>query len=241
MDKNSYTPIHNALYSFNSNQDGDITVLAYLLSQGKVDVNIKNQQGDPLLHYVRKKIDKLPLEIFKLLIETISSDVNKQDIGKDTPLQNVLHSFNPKQGGDITVLIYLLSQGKVDPLLHYACKNINILPLDVFKLLIENLGCDVNTQDNNEDTPLHNALYHFSPRKYGGDINVLTYLIHQKGVNVNIKGQKGCNLLHLICINNLPSYKRTVQLNAECDSILCPIAEAIAERCIEQILDETTS
>jgi ankyrin repeat protein len=241
QDKNSYTPIHHALYCFNPDQGGDITVLAYLVSQGKVDVNIKNQRGDPLLHYVCKKVDKLPLDLFKLLIEIISSDVNIHDIGKDTPLHKALHSFNSKRGGDITVLIYLLSQGKVNPLLHYACKNINSLPLDVFKLLIETLGCDVNAQDNNKDTPLHLAFHYFSPHKYRSDIAVLSYLIRQKGVDVNAKGQKGRNVLHLTCINNLPDSKDSVELNAKFDSILCLIVETIAERCIEQILGGTTS
>jgi hypothetical protein len=33
-------------------------------------------------------------------------------------------------------------------LLHGVCGSINILPLDIFKVLIEMNGCDVNVQNN---------------------------------------------------------------------------------------------
>jgi hypothetical protein len=62
----------------------------------------------------------------------------------------------------------------------------------------------------------------------------LAYLIHQKGVNVNAKGRKGCNLLHLTCIEN---YEYSVALSAKFDSILCLIVETIAERCIQHVFD----
>jgi ankyrin repeat protein len=102
------------------------------------------------------------------------------------------------------------------------------------------MGCDINELDNDNNTPLHNALEDFNPNK-GGDITVLTYLLTQKNVNVNIRGKKGHNLLHLTSFNDLPSYKRSVELNAKFDSILCQIVEIIAERCVQHILDETTS
>jgi len=69
----------------------------------------------------------------------------------------------------------------------------------------------------------------------------LTYVINQNNVNVNIKNRNGFNLLHLTCTNNLPSSSRSVELNAECDSILCHIVEVIVEKCIQQVLNETTS
>jgi ankyrin repeat protein len=103
-------------------------------------------------------------------------------------------------------------------------------------VLIEKHGGDVNEQDNDKNTPLHNALGCFDPND-GGDITVLTYLLSQKGINLNIKGEKGCNLLHSACTNNLPSYKRSVELDAECDTVLCQIVEYIIERCVQEVLD----
>jgi len=68
----------------------------------------------------------------------------------------------------------------------------------------------------------------------------LAYLLNQNNVNLNIKNEKGYNRLHHACTNNLPSYRRSVELDAEYDTVFCQIVEFIAERCIQQVLDETT-
>jgi hypothetical protein len=70
----------------------------------------------------------------------------------------------------------------------------------------------------------------------------LTYLINQKTVvDVNNKYNKGYTLLHYACIVNLPGTLHSAELNTERDTIVCQIVEAIAERCLELVLDETTS
>jgi ankyrin repeat protein len=124
------TPLHCALYSFNPRNGGDITVLSYLLNQMGVDPNIKGRFGYPLLHLACERINYLPLEIFKLLIETKGSDVNVQDENKDTPIHLALRDFNPRNGGDINVLVYLIDQKDVNvntqhkngyTLLHTTC------------------------------------------------------------------------------------------------------------------------
>jgi ankyrin repeat protein len=207
------TPLHNALRRFDPNEGGDIAVLHYLLTQTNVNVNIKNHHGETLLHEACQYINKLPLDVFKLLIETAGCDINAQNHGKNTPLHYAIDSFNPNAGGAITVLHYLLSQKGIDvnikgyngdTLLHRACQRINTLPLDVFKVLIETMGCDVNAHDNGNDTPLHGALCSFDPTN--ADMTVLAYLINQKGVNVNTKGEDGETLLHYVCqkMNYLP-------------------------------------
>jgi ankyrin repeat protein len=212
QDKDKNTPLHNALLNFNLNKGGDITVLTYLLSQEGIDPNIKGQWGHTLLHSACEKINKLPLEISKLLIETIGFGVNAQDDNNDTPLHRAFRYFDPND--DTTVLMCLLTQTNIDvntkgyngdTLLHIACNNINTLPLDIFKVLIETMGCDVNAKDDDNNTPIQNALCCFDP-DYGGDIKALTYLIDQNNVNVNIKTPKGDTLLHLACrhINKLP-------------------------------------
>jgi ankyrin repeat protein len=176
------------------------------------------------------------------LIETLGCDVNAQNNNGDTPLHCALFNFDPSDGGDITVLTYLINQKDVDvdinnkddtALLHSACNNINKLSLDIFKLLIETMGCDVNVQNGDKNTPLHIALENFNSDN-GGDVTVLTYLINQKDVNINIRGKKGHTLLHYACISN---YRCSVELNAKFDSNLCQVVEVIAERYIQQILD----
>jgi cytohesin len=246
QDNSKDTPLHNALRSFNQN-GGDISVLHYFLNKQDLNANLKCKYDHTLLHLACDNINNLPLDIFKLLIETHGADINAKNKYDDTPLHCAFRYFKQDNGGDINVLNYLLSQKGVDPnikgqfgytLLHGACIKINDLPLDMFKLLIETHGADVNAQDNNEDTPLHNAIRDFNAN-WGGDINVLTYLINQQTVDVNIKDQNGYALLHTACISNLSSM-RSVELKAECDTISCQIVEVIVERYLEHVLDDTT-
>jgi len=245
QDNSKDTPLHDAILFFDPNKGGDITVLTYLLSQKDVNGNIVGEYGYTLLHWACNNINRLPLEIFKLLIETLGGDVNAQANNKDTPIHRALVRF--PRNGDISVLQYLFNQTNVDAntkgqydstILHIACEEVNALPIDIFKVLIETAGCDVNAQDKYNDTPLHVAFRYFDPNK-GGDITALAYLINQKTVNVNNKYTKGCNLLHSACIINLSTTWDPAKKNAECDTILCQIVELIAERCVQEVLEET--
>jgi ankyrin repeat protein len=247
QDKDKDTPLHDALRRFDQNDGGNINVLIYLLGQKGINGNIKSEYGHTLLHRACISINALSLDVFKVLIETHGCDVNAQNDDKDTPLHFVLRRFNP-ESGNINVLIYLLGQKGINgdikscfcyTLLHEACRNINKLPLDIFKLLIETIGCDVNVQNKYDDTPIHRAIDNFNPDE-GGDIKALAYLIDQKNVNFNIKDKKGRNSLHLACTNNLSESRDSAELNVECDTVLCQIVEFIAERCVQQVLDEIT-
>jgi ankyrin repeat protein len=249
VDSFNISPLHQVFSCFNQNEGGNITVLTYLLTQNGVNGDTNDKSRYPLLHMVCKYINKLPIEIFKLLFETLGYDLNVQGEDKDTPLRDALFYFHPNKGGDINVLTYLLSQKGINgnikhkygyTLLHWACQRINRLPLDIYKLLIETLGCDVNAQDNSNNTPLNQALVCFNPRN-GRDINVLTYLINQNTVNINIKGKKGRNLLHTTCMINLSNTQYSAELNTEFDTILCQIVEVIVEKCVQLVLDEKTS
>jgi len=232
-------------------------VLNYLLNQKDVNADIKDLYGYTVLHMACKRINQLPIDIFKLLIEKHGADVNAQNNDKDTPLHDAFRCFVPNDDAYdeddeddkipvLTVLTYVLSKMKVNAdikgkngysLLHYACEKINILPIDVFKALIETLDFDINAQDDNKNTPIHYAL-EYSEANWGGNITVLAYLINQKNINANIKDSKGFNLLHLVCISNLSA---SVELNAEYDSALYQIVEFIVERYTQEILDEITS
>jgi ankyrin repeat protein len=197
QDKDKDTPIHRAFRYFDPKKGG-ITVLTYLLSQKGIDGNIKDKSGYTLLHR--------------------------------------------------------------------ACISINRLPLDVFKLLIENGGCDVNAQDNDNDTLFHHALELLNPHN-GGDITAFASLINQKAFNVNTKGWYGHTLLHSACFCHISDFDDYIDSEddsyddytdsdddfadleesldnhreAKADTFLCQIVEAIAERCVQQVLDEATS
>ena len=50
QDKYNDTPLHYAIYSFNPRYSCDITVLAYLINQKNLNVNITNRNDHTLLH-----------------------------------------------------------------------------------------------------------------------------------------------------------------------------------------------
>jgi ankyrin repeat protein len=204
LDKDNNTPVHFALRYFVPKNGSDINIITYLLIQ----VRIWNTKcDDSLLHSACENINSLPLDIFVYLIETNGCDVNAKDNNKNTAIHIALAKFQPEKGGDVRALLYLFNQNGVDvnikdqfgrTLLHWACQYINTIPLDTFKRLIEVKGADINVQDNNRNTPLHNAIGKFQP---GCDVTILTYLLDQNGVNVNINDAFGRTLLHKACHN----------------------------------------
>jgi ankyrin repeat protein len=111
-----------------------------------------------------------------------------------------------------------------------ACKRINDLPLDVFKVLIETHGFDVNAQDKSKDAPIHLTIRNFNQNN-GGDITVLRYLLNQSHIHTK-------NLLHYAYVSNHSFSRGSVELNRKYDTISCQIVEVIVEICIQQILDE---
>jgi hypothetical protein len=254
-------------------QDNDpiITQFRPVIGQWELnDDNIKRidpETGETILHNYYAHVNTTPLEVYRYLIEVKGCDVNAQDNNKDTPFHKALEYFEPRNGGDITVLHYLLSQEGFNrdikgwngyTILHTACININYLPLDSFKVLIETRGFDVNAQGDDNDTPVHLAFRAFNPH-HGGDITVLAYLINQKNLNVNITNRNDHTLLHLACICQIAYYDDVYYdpteyesadyesadfddgREAKSDTILCHIVQTIAERYVQQVLDETTS
>jgi len=230
-------------------QDDDPIITQFKPYYGQwelTDNNIQLIGGQTILHNYCECINTTPLEVYRYLIETKGCDVNAQAQNKNTPLHYAFQNFNPNDGGDITVLMYLLTQKNVNAnikggegytLLHYACEEINKLPLDVFKVLIETHGSDVNLQTSYNETPIYCALLYFDPND-GGDVNVFAYLLNQKDIDFNIKYKNDYTLLHTACIIDLPNTWHPLKRNAENDTILCQIVEVIAERYLQEVFDE---
>jgi ankyrin repeat protein len=257
LDTDSMTPIHIALRDFEPNYGGHFAVLAYLLDQKGINSTIKGQYGHTLLHLACQNINKLTIDIFKCLVETHHCDLNVLDEDGNTPLYYALQLFKLHLGNDIAIFTYLLSQDNIEinikcgdgrTLLHTACLNINELPLDAFKCLIETQLADVNVLDTDNNTPLRIAIERFDPN-CGGDITVLNYLIDQNGVNVNLIDQPRGTLLHLVCIRNLgpcasrysrvpsrPGIRRNPRENA--DTFWSHIVEIIVQKSLQLVVDE---
>jgi len=174
-------------------QDDDPIITQFKPVQGLRrlnDHNIKHidrDTGQTILHNYCRYINSTPLEVYQYLIETKGCDVNVQDKNQSTSLIYALRYF---KGDNIPVLTYLLSRKDVnvniknyngDTLLHAASFNINSIPLEIFQLLIETLGFDVDAQNNLKMTSLHHAINSFNPND-GGDINTLKYLLTQRNI-----------------------------------------------------------
>jgi ankyrin repeat protein len=223
-DENGDTPIHDVIYEFDPHKGGDIAILIYLLNQENVNVNTKGEYDRSLLHTACEYINKLPIDVFKLLIETNGGDLAQKDRDGDAPIHFALRHFETSDGGDVATLSYLLNQNSVDInikgrsryfLFHEVCTQINRLPIDVFKVLITR-GCDVNLLDMLDNTPVHIALRYFQPNNNNNNNNknnnnqdnvtILTYLLGQESLDVNINGRLGYPLFHIVCeyINELP-------------------------------------
>jgi ankyrin repeat protein len=217
-DKNKNTPLHFALRDFKPNRGGNINTLTYLLALCGDNINLKGYFGRTLLHRACENINRLPIDIFKYLIDSLGSDINIIDDNKFTPIHFALRDFKLSDDDDdshqrISILTYLLSHQALNvnikgrygyTLLHWACLNINSLPVTIFKCLIETKGGDFSLRDDEINTPLYYALERFKLRY--GNIAALNYLLSLDGVDINIKGQNNRTLLHIACfnINQLP-------------------------------------
>jgi ankyrin repeat protein len=213
-DKYNITPIHDAFESFELDKGGDANILIYLLLQDGIDVNITDEFGCTVLHSACKKVNVLPLDTFKYLIDIRGGNINLQDDDNDSPIRYAFSHFDSNKGGDINILMYLINLKNIDvnirgyighTLLHLACSNVNRMPLEIFKCLIETKGCDLNLQDECQDTPLHIAFNSFNAEE-GGDANILIYLLNRKDFDFNIQDCNGDTFLFFSfsCIKSLP-------------------------------------
>jgi hypothetical protein len=160
---------------------------------------------EPFLRNYIQFINSTPLAVFRYLIETKGAKIN--------PTNNLLYfafqSFNTGSGGDVNTLIYLLSKLDVDvnsasyynTLLQNACFSINRLPLDVFKYLIEINGANINDQALRP--VFWNHPNHRNFHSNGSNVrNILIYLLSQKSIDVNVRGQDGRTWLQLVFANS---------------------------------------
>ncbi|KAL3852373.1 hypothetical protein ACJMK2_016026 [Sinanodonta woodiana] len=135
------------------------------------------------------------IEIVKFLIKQ-NADVNLADAVGDTPLHYAVFGKQPEV---VEILINskgikINSQNKAGVVpVHVA---VNTADISTLKLLVEQ-GCDVTIKDNNEDTPMHDAM--IQKKNQPG---VIEAVLASPTCKFNLKNKAGLNVLHFACVNN---------------------------------------
>jgi ankyrin repeat protein len=127
------------------------------------------------------------------------------------PIHDAFSFFDLNEGGDANILIYLLLQDCIDVnikggydriILYYACENIDHVPLDVFKCLIETKGGNINCLDQDKNTPLHLLMRFLSQKLDDSQVSQIVEYLIKKGANVNHTVPLTHSLTHDVRINN---------------------------------------
>ena len=208
--KNGQTPLH-ILIQCTSRCDVSADIYECLLSKPGIDAILVDDYGNTALHYACQHASKVPLVVFKKLIEEYGADVNILSRGKQTPI-HVLFDYAEITHVDVDVLRYLLSQtgiafkltGDGDTVLHLACRRFSKVPLDVFKLLIEDCGADINACNDYRQTPLHYFLR--CPEISNVSTDVHEYLLSRPDIDPALAEKYGGTILHVACrrFSNVP-------------------------------------
>jgi len=250
LDAVNNTPVYYALKHFRPDSNGDAPKLLYLFHQKGIDARNKNHQGCTLLHEICLNVNKLPLDVFKVLIETHGADLNAQENYNDTPLHYQFQLFEQNYPPNPISLAFLLNRGGVNvnikgrmgrTLLHWACLNSNLVPLNIFQLLIETNAANLNIKDDLDNTPLYYAIQRIQSNP--DEITVVTYLLGQKSLCLTSGCYQGWTLLHQACRGHLKACfnRGRHQIDIVCndetqiDSFRSEILEMIIQTFIQQL------
>ena len=139
---------------FEAIDNNDIVRVKELLDSG-IDVNIKNESGDTLLHIVCSYNSNI--EIVKLLLEQPNIDMNTKNYYGKTPL------YLACEENHVETVKLLLKHPDIDvnsktnngkTSLHRAC---NINSIEIVKLLLAHPNISVNVKDDNVNSSLYQA------------------------------------------------------------------------------------
>ncbi|KAL5483958.1 hypothetical protein EMCRGX_G020379 [Ephydatia muelleri] len=188
-------PLHHA-----SEDDKNLVMVKYLVEKHGCDPCRKDEQGNAPLHLAAMTGSLNILRYFvekrkcnpRYLVEQYGCDPYEEDENGNTVPALVSMFTN-----NVDVLMYLIEERKCGPLgchnqldtslLHRACKKNGNLAM--VKYLIEKQGYDQMGKNEQRDTPLHMAAF-------GGNLDVMIYLIEERKCSPKSQGQLGRLPLH---------------------------------------------
>jgi len=182
-------------------------------THGTVNYQDPNNNLRTLFHKYCMRSRDIPISIFEYLFEK-GANINLQDKDGVSPLQyGVQYLLNPI---DPTVLSSLLNRQELHidqkdlkgrTLLHYACKNINHVPIAVFNSILDR-GADINLVDVCQNNPLQLAFKHYSTEAADGnnpDINtIIKKLLDLPKLQTNHQNKCGKTIVHIALENQNP-------------------------------------
>jgi ankyrin repeat protein len=229
-ENNGCTGLHLALTNFNKvinaqhiNGLTPLDTLNYLIGIYD-DTNAPPSKS--LMYCACLNIRNLPLEVYKKLIIEKKCDINEKDVCGVSPIRRAVMKF--ARDSDSNTLLYLLEQSTIDWdelwngtfLFHDACKNINTIPIEIFKYMIEKTNCNIYIKNDTKQTPLCILLETFdhSNKTSNPNKNAFVYLLSQYGIfipcnNDNTSKIGNKDSLSSYCLGLRQSFPFPIQFN----------------------------
>ena len=187
-------PIHVAA------EMGFVDVMKTLVSHGGVTLNTRNDYGETVLHLA---VTGNHLDTVKYILAQPGVDIDAKTFAEET----VLHCAASKGSVDTMKLILAHGVGDLNPHdrdgwtpLHDACGN-----LEVFKILLEHPGIDVNAKSKSGCTALQKGAAE-------NMVDLVHLLVHTKGIRVNEQDINGWTAMHAAAkAGGLAAIKELVQ------------------------------
>ena len=167
---------------------GHVDIVRYLVSEQGCSTACQNRNGDtPLLVACRKG----HVDIVRYLVSEQGCSTACKNKDGDTPL------YEACRLGYLAVAEILVTGkncsaaciSKDKTVLHYSCHN---GWLDVTRRLVEQCHCDLESRDQDGDTPLHVA-------SREGHVDIVRYLVSEHGCSTACLNKKGNTPLHVAC------------------------------------------
>ena len=212
QDEDGCTALHYAICKLKSK-----TAVKELLTRSDLEFNVKDNGKHTALHYA-SMWTKIPMDLFKRIIENSADIINAQDVNGNTALHFAIRTkfetavkklLNHKD-----VDVNVANNEKILPL-HLACICEEDIPMDLFKKILKKT-IDINAQDNDGKTALHWAIWKLKSK------TKVEELLNDNRVEINVETHENFTTLHFAsCWKDIPMdlfkriLKKTTNINAK--------------------------